>query len=115
MLISVIAVAAVLGTIMVTVYANGEDTATNDETEGGCLPLRRGGIGWLSNLTDEQRAELQTMREEFQDAVKAKLEEWGVEVPAFQGQMGFGGLGPMRGGCGDFGLRGFQNAMSKST
>jgi Spy/CpxP family protein refolding chaperone len=79
-LISVIAVAGVLGAVMFTAYANGEDTSTNEETNGICLPLRRGRMGWLSDLTDEQRAELQTMREEFQSVIQAKLDEWGVQI-----------------------------------
>ena len=88
-LISVIAVAAVLGAVMFTAYANSEDTSTNEEidvvstneeTGNVCLPLRRGCIGWLSDLTDEQRAELQTMTEEIRNAVQAKLAEWGVQI-----------------------------------
>jgi Spy/CpxP family protein refolding chaperone len=70
---------------MFTAYANGEDTTTNGETDSTYPPMLWGrgvgfGNGWLANLTDEQRAELQTMTEEFQDAVKAKLEEWDIQI-----------------------------------
>jgi len=50
-------------------------------------------MGLRGSLTDEQIEELQTMRQEFQDAVNAKLEEWGVETPEFNGGMGFRGRG----------------------
>ena len=51
---------------------------------------------WMSQLTDEQKAELQQLRdslkasganpEETRDAVDAKLQEWGIEVPVQDGQ-----------------------------
>jgi Spy/CpxP family protein refolding chaperone len=88
-LVSVIAVAAVLGAVMFPACANSEDTSTNEEidvastneeTGNVCPPLRTGGMGWLCDLTNEQCAELQAMSEEFRNAVQAKLAEWGVEI-----------------------------------
>ena len=79
-LISVVAITAILGTLMLTASANGEDTTTTVETKSVNPSVMWGRMGWLSNLTDEQRTELQTMREEFQSAVQAKLTEWGVQI-----------------------------------
>lgn len=51
---------------------------------------------WMSQLTDEQKAELQQLQdslkasgaspEETRDAIDAKLQEWGIEVPVRDGQ-----------------------------
>lgn len=60
-------------------------------------------MGLRGSLTDEQIEELQTMRQEFQDAVNAKLEEWGVETPEFDGPHGFG-MGFRGRGARGFGL-----------
>ena len=79
-LISVVAITAILGTLMLTASANGEGTITTVETKSVNPSVMWGRMGWLSDLTDEQRTELQTMREEFQSAVQAKLTEWGVQI-----------------------------------
>ena len=59
-------------------------------------PQHRG--GFLEDLTEEQRAELKTMREEYFESLKSKFEEWGSEVPEFDGmacgRRGHGGFGP---------------------
>jgi len=55
----------------------------------GEIPVRQGPMGLRGSLTDEQIEELQTMRQEFQDAVNAKLEAWGIETPEVNGGMGF--------------------------
>ena len=75
-----VAITAILGTLMLTASANSEDTTTTDETKSVNPSFVWGRMGWLSDLTDEQRTELQTMREEFQSAVQAKLTEWGVQI-----------------------------------
>jgi hypothetical protein len=59
----------------------------------GEIPVRQCPMGLRGSLTDEQIEESQTMRQEFQDAVNAKLEEWGVETPEFNGGMGLRGRG----------------------
>jgi Spy/CpxP family protein refolding chaperone len=51
--------------------------------------------GFLEDLTEEQREELETMRQEHLESVKSKLEEWGIEVPEFD-EMEFGRGGPRR-------------------
>lgn len=79
-LASLVAIAAVIGTLMLTVSANDEDILAMDETETIVLPFRHGRIGWTSELTEDQKAELEAIREEFQDAIQAKLDEWGVEI-----------------------------------
>jgi hypothetical protein len=76
-LISLIAVAAIVGTIMLTVSANEEETSTAEETS---IPPLRWSQSWISALTDDQKAELEAMQEEFHSAVQAKLEEWDVEI-----------------------------------
>jgi len=62
------------------------------------IPMRQDPMGLLESLTDEQKEELQTMRQNYLDAVNAKLEEWSVEVPEVDGACGFGmgfrGRGP---------------------
>ena len=77
------------------------------------VPLWQGPKGWLGNLTDEQKEELETMRQEYLDSVKTKLEEWGVETPEVNGaplggmrfqRRGFVGMRGQRGGFRDFGL-----------
>jgi 1,2-phenylacetyl-CoA epoxidase catalytic subunit len=54
--------------------------------------------GFLEDLTEEQREELETMRQEYLESVKSKLEEWGIEVPEFYemefGRRGHGRFGP---------------------
>ena len=40
-------------------------------------------VDFLEDLTEEQKEELETMRQEFRDSVNSKLEEWGIEVPEF--------------------------------
>ena len=50
----------------------------------------QGPMGWRDSLTDEQLEELQTMRQEYLDAVNAKLEEWGIETPEVPGPRAFG-------------------------
>ena len=57
------------------------------------IPVRQCPMGLRGSLTDKQIEESQTMRQEFQDAVNAKLEEWGVETPEFTGGMGLRGRG----------------------
>ena len=54
-------------------------------------PRHRGGDGPFASLTEEQRAEIRALvqemkakdapREDIREAVRAKLEEWGVELP----------------------------------
>ncbi len=51
--------------------------------------------GFLEDLTEEQKEELKTMRQEFHDARASKLEEWEIEVPEFDGVRP-GRLGPCR-------------------
>jgi hypothetical protein len=75
-----VAIAAVIGTLMITVSANDEDILAMEETETGIPPFRCGRKGWMSELTDDQKAELEAMREEVQVAIQAKLDEWGVEM-----------------------------------
>jgi DNA-binding transcriptional MerR regulator len=53
---------------------------------------QRRGPEWMSQLTDEQKAELQQLQdslresgatpEETREAMNAKLQEWGIELPA---------------------------------
>lgn len=79
-LIMLIAAATVLGAIIFTALASSEDISTSTAPSSICFPPRKEGIGWLSNLTDEQRTELKSMNEEFRQAVQAKLGEWGVQI-----------------------------------
>lgn len=79
-LITLVMFAAVIGTLIFAVSANDEGISANEETETATLPLRLGRMGWINELTVDQKAELETMREEIQDAIQAKLDEWGVEI-----------------------------------
>jgi DNA-binding transcriptional MerR regulator len=82
-LVSVLAFSAVSGGIILTTYA------FNDQ---GCRPFKQPFFG---DLTDEQKEEMMTMmdelrdngatREEIREAVTARLTEWGIEVPEFEG------------------------------
>lgn len=86
-LLSMVVAAAVLGIIIFNVSAS--DQTPNDETEYGCYRFRH---HRLPNLTDEQQEEMQSMIEKFRADIESKLEEWGVEVPSFQGERGLLGL-----------------------
>ena len=59
------------------------------------IPTPHGPSSFLEGLTEEQKDELETMRQGFHDSVSNKLEEWGVEVPDFDG-MRLGRRGPRR-------------------
>ncbi len=76
-ILSVVAVAAILGTTL-TVFASDYE----NESSNPCQELHR--RGFLAELTDEQRAELKAKVQEFRAEIKAMLEDWGVEVPEFQ-------------------------------
>jgi len=83
-LLSVVAVAAILGSMVLPTYALGDE-----ERNRGLPPP------WLDDLTDEQREAIEqkvqemreagASREEIRAEINAMLEEWGVEVPEFHG------------------------------
>ena len=79
-LVALVAIAAVIGTLVLTVSANDGEILTMDETETVVRPFRRGQMGWMSELTEDQKAELEAIREEMRDAIKAKLDEWDIEI-----------------------------------
>lgn len=106
-LITLIATATVLGVLMLTAYASSEPSSVA-KTGNICLPERKEGIGWLSNLAEEQREELKALVEEFQSTLQAKLKEWSVEAPAPPNPTGFRGFGPMSAGRGYSGFLCFQ-------
>jgi hypothetical protein len=70
-------ISAILGTILLTASANDEEPTT--ETETPILPPRPRPTGWLSELTDEQKAELKAMGEEFHSSVQELLDLWEIE------------------------------------
>ena len=77
-LLSVVAVAAILGTTL-TVFASDNENENSSPCQG---PLR---FRFLSDLTEDQRTQLKAKVQEFKAEIKAMLEDWGVEVPEFQG------------------------------
>jgi alkylhydroperoxidase/carboxymuconolactone decarboxylase family protein YurZ len=91
--IALIAIAFIIPTDAISQNAGGR---------GGKSGMQQGMKGqWGSNLTDEQKAELQELvqsmreadnsREKIKTAVDALFEEWGIEKP--EGRMGKGGRG----------------------
>jgi len=85
-LVSLLAVAVVLASssIVISALADAQGTAPDPQ-----LPPRE--PPWMSQLTDEQKGELQQLLDslrdsgatpkEIRDAINAKLEEWGIEIP----------------------------------
>ena len=77
--------------------SSAEDSALLAEKDQEIARLSSEIASMERSLTEEQKEELQTMRQEYLDSVKAKLEEWGVEPPEVHGPrpggMGFRGRG----------------------
>ena len=83
---SVLSVAVLMGgsSTVLSVLAQDERTGPGKRPPAGEPP-------WMSQLTDEQKTEIQQLieslrasgatREEIRDAVNAKLQEWGIEIP----------------------------------
>lgn len=67
------------------------------------IPTRQCPRSFFDDLTEEQKEELQTMKQDFQNAVNSKLEGWGIEVPEFGSPIRFG-MGFHRRGVRGFGL-----------
>jgi len=121
-LLTMVAVSALLGGIALTTYAadNGEENSNGfpewfngrmmagirGVSRGGPRGWERGEFGFPFDLTDEQRAEIRQIvgdmreagasREEIKAAIDAKLEEWGIEAPQCRGPdpQGFRGAPP---------------------
>ena len=68
---------------------NRNEIMTLLEAWGVEIPVWQGPRGWYEDLTDEQREELETMKQDYQNALKAKLDGWGVEVPELDRVHGF--------------------------
>ena len=79
-LVTLVAIVAVITTLVLTVSANDGDTLAMDETENVARPFRHGQMCWMNELNEDQKAELEAMREEMQDAIQAKLDEWDIEM-----------------------------------
>ena len=74
---------------------NRDEIKAQLEEWGIEIPTPHGPSSFLEGLTEEQKDELETMRQGFHDSVSNKLEEWGVEVSDFDG-MRLGRRGPGR-------------------
>ena len=86
-LVSLLTTALVLAgsSIILSAIAQNQGTAPDPQPPSREPP-------WMSQLTDEQKVELQQLVEslresgatpqEIRDAVNAKLQEWGIELPA---------------------------------
>ena len=81
-LVSLLAMAAVLASSSIMLSARAQDQGTSPD----------GQPPWMSQLTDDQKAQIQQLIEslrtsgatpqEMRDAVNAKLLEWGIQIPA---------------------------------
>lgn len=81
----VIGVALTSSTIILSALADNQGTTHDPQVPSREPP-------WMSQLTDDQKTQIQqlmdSMRQsgatpqEIRDAVNAKLQEWGIEVPA---------------------------------
>jgi len=85
-LVSLLTMAVVLASSSIISSAPAQDQGTPFDPQ---LPPNE--PAWMSQLTDEQKAELQQLLdslresgatpEEIRDTINAKLEEWGIEIP----------------------------------
>jgi hypothetical protein len=85
-LVSLLAIAVVLAGSSTILSALAQDQRTLSDPQ---LPPRE--PPWMDQLTDDQKEELQQLveslkasgasREDVRDAINAKLQEWGIEVP----------------------------------
>ena len=86
-IISLLAMGVVLTGSTIVFSALADDQGTTPDPQ---MPLRE--PPWMSQLTDDQKQEIQQLvdslrgsgatPEEIRDAVNAKLQEWGIEIPA---------------------------------
>jgi len=86
-LVSLLAVAAVLTSSSIILSALAQDQGTAPDPQ---LPPRE--PPWMSQLTDDQKTEIQSLtqsmkdsgatQQEIRDATDAKLQEWGIQLPA---------------------------------
>jgi len=89
-IISLLAMGVVLTGSTIVFSALAEDQGTTPDPQ---LPVRE--PPWMSQLTDDQKEQLQQVMdslrdsgatpEEIRDAVNAKLQEWGIEAPQDNG------------------------------
>jgi Spy/CpxP family protein refolding chaperone len=102
-MVSMLALAAILGGILLPAYSSNFFERSNDNGidvpgDGECPHKGPRGKQWMGDLTEDQRAEIRELKEEMiadgaskeeiRDAVKAKLEQMGIEVPEFKGPRG---------------------------
>ena len=74
----------------VEIEENRAEIESQLESWGIEIPALERPKGILEDLTEEQKEELQRMKQEFKNEVDSTLEEWGVEVPKFDGTKRFG-------------------------
>lgn len=85
-LVSLLAIAVVLASSSIILSAKAQDQGTAPDPQ---LPPRD--PPWMSQLTDDQKAQIQQLiqsmkdsgatPQEIRDAVNAKLQEWGIQLP----------------------------------